>query len=70
MAVCDSDCDSKLYSKSFLNVDCLTPPKSMVDIETLRRKNAAVGCNGNSFIIRYLIIVLNFKAGVLRRLTQ
>lgn len=31
------------------------------DIETLQKTNAAVGCNGNSFIVRYLIDVLNFK---------
>ena len=34
---------------------------SVLDIETLRTTNAKVGCNGNSFIVRYLIIVLNFK---------
>ncbi|KAG8377691.1 hypothetical protein BUALT_Bualt08G0059100 [Buddleja alternifolia] len=34
---------------------------SIVDIEYLRNTNAAVGCNGNSFICRYLINVLHFK---------
>jgi hypothetical protein len=34
---------------------------SVLDIETLQRTNAPVGCNGNSFILRYLISVLNFK---------
>ncbi|KDO84152.1 hypothetical protein CISIN_1g047464mg, partial [Citrus sinensis] len=44
-----------------LTVSRLQP--STVDIKTLQRRNAAVGCNGNSFIIRYLINVLNFKPG-------
>lgn len=34
---------------------------SVLDIETLQRTNAGVGCNGNSFIVKYLINVLNFK---------
>jgi hypothetical protein len=34
---------------------------SVEDIETLQKTNAVVGCNGNSFIVRYLINVLNFK---------
>jgi hypothetical protein len=34
---------------------------SVLDIETLQRTNAPVGCNENSFIVRYLINVLNFK---------
>jgi hypothetical protein len=34
---------------------------SVLDIETLQKTNALVGRNGNSFIERYLIDVLNFK---------
>lgn len=34
---------------------------SVPDIETLQRTNAKVGCNGNSFIVRYLTNMLNFK---------
>ena len=34
---------------------------SMPDIDTLQRTNAKVGCNGNSFIVRYLTNMLNFK---------
>jgi hypothetical protein len=34
---------------------------SVLDIETLQRTNAPVGFNGNSFIVRYLINMLNFK---------
>lgn len=41
---------------------------SVEDIETLQKTNAAVGCNGNSFIVRYLIDVLNFKPENIRSL--
>ncbi|XP_047956436.1 glutamate receptor 2.9-like isoform X2 [Salvia hispanica] len=34
---------------------------SVREIDFLRNSNAAVGCNGNSFICRYLISVLNFN---------
>ncbi|KAJ8772836.1 hypothetical protein K2173_028013 [Erythroxylum novogranatense] len=34
---------------------------SVLDVETLKSSNAGVGCNGNSFIVRYLIDVLHFK---------
>lgn len=43
---------------SMLTVSRLQP--SVVDVELLQRTNAAVGCNGNSFIIRYLV-GLGFK---------
>ncbi|GMN35153.1 hypothetical protein TIFTF001_005115 [Ficus carica] len=34
---------------------------SVTDIATLQRTNAMVGCNGNSFIVRYLVKTLKFK---------
>ena len=34
---------------------------SVTDIETLQRTNAMVGCDGNSFIVRYLVKTLKFK---------
>ena len=40
---------------------------SVLDIETLQTTNAMVGCNGNSFTLRYLINVLNFKPENIRR---
>lgn len=49
-----------------LTVSRLQP--STVDIKTLQRRNAAVGCNGNSFIIRYLINVLNFKPESIKKI--
>ncbi|OMO74759.1 Ionotropic glutamate receptor [Corchorus olitorius] len=44
---------------SMLTISRLQP--SVSDIETLQRTNARVGCNGNSFIVRYLTNVLGFK---------
>ncbi|KAG7941464.1 hypothetical protein I3843_16G044700 [Carya illinoinensis] len=40
---------------------------SFPDIATLQKTHAAVGCNKNSFIVRYLINVLNFKPENIRR---
>ncbi|GMN24588.1 hypothetical protein TIFTF001_047652 [Ficus carica] len=34
---------------------------SVTDIETLQRTNAMVGCDGNSFIVGYLVKTLKFK---------
>lgn len=42
-----------------LTVSQLKP--SVPDVETLRKTNATVGCNENSFIVRYLVDTLNFK---------
>ncbi|CAK9135314.1 unnamed protein product [Ilex paraguariensis] len=44
---------------SMMTVQRLQP--SVIDIEYLQTTNAAVGCNGNSFIVRYLVNVLHFK---------
>ncbi|XVE70082.1 hypothetical protein DITRI_Ditri10aG0043300 [Diplodiscus trichospermus] len=44
---------------SMLTISRLQP--SVSDIGTLLRTNAPVGCNGNSFIVRYLINVVGFK---------
>ncbi|XVF36282.1 hypothetical protein REPUB_Repub19eG0044700 [Reevesia pubescens] len=44
---------------SMLTISRLEP--SVSDIETLLRTNAPVGCNGNSFIVNYLINVVGFK---------
>lgn len=44
---------------SMMTVPRLQP--SVQEIDYLRNTNAAVGCNGNSFIVRYLINVLHFK---------
>ncbi|GFS33236.1 glutamate receptor 2.6 [Actinidia rufa] len=49
---------------SIITVSRLQP--SVVDIEYLKSTNAPVGCNGNSFIVRYLINVLHFDAQNIR----
>ncbi|KAL8513896.1 hypothetical protein ACS0TY_013133 [Phlomoides rotata] len=44
---------------SMMTVPRLQP--SVQEIDYLRNTNAIVGCNGNSFIVRYMIDVLHFK---------
>ncbi|KAL8523250.1 hypothetical protein ACS0TY_013283 [Phlomoides rotata] len=44
---------------SMMTVPRLQP--SVQEIDFLRNTNAVVGCNGNSFIVRYMIDVLHFK---------
>ncbi|KAB5526690.1 hypothetical protein DKX38_020537 [Salix brachista] len=53
---------------SAMTVSRLEP--SVVDIETLQRTNAPVGCNGNSFIVRYLINVLLFRPENIKRINS
>jgi len=40
---------------------------SVLDVKTLQKTNAKVGCNQNSFIVKYLIDVLKFKPENIRR---
>ena len=51
---------------TMMTVSHLRP--SIPDIETLRATNAPVGCNGNSFIVKYLTTVLDFKPENIRRI--
>lgn len=53
---------------SMMTVSRLQP--SILDIETLKSTNAAVGCNGNSFIVRYLTDVLLFKPENIRSINS
>ncbi|KAJ4841542.1 hypothetical protein Tsubulata_001750, partial [Turnera subulata] len=43
---------------------------SILDIQTLKNTNAPVGCNGNSFILRYLTNVLLFKPENIRSISS
>ena len=43
---------------------------SVLDIETLLRTNATVGCNGNSFIFDYLHKVLKFPQENIKRIAS
>ncbi|KAF8410065.1 hypothetical protein HHK36_002587 [Tetracentron sinense] len=53
---------------SMMTVSRLEP--SLVDIGLLKRTNAGVGCNGNSFIVRYLVNVLDFKLENIKRISS
>jgi ionotropic glutamate receptor NMDA 1/ionotropic glutamate receptor len=50
---------------SRMTVSRLEP--SVLDIDTLLKTNAPVGCNGNSFVVRYLTDVLHFKPENIRK---
>ena len=52
---------------SMMTVSRFAP--SVVDIETLRQMNATVGCNFNSFIIRYLNDVLKIPLSNIKALS-
>lgn len=41
---------------------------SVLDIQTLQKRNSPVGCNGNSFIVKYLTEVLKFKPENIRKI--
>lgn len=51
---------------SMLTISRLLP--SVSDVETLLRTNATVGCNGNSFIVRYLTNVVGFLPDNIRKI--
>ncbi|KAH6782210.1 hypothetical protein C2S52_000819 [Perilla frutescens var. hirtella] len=53
---------------SMMTVPRLQP--SIQEIDFLRNSNAVVGCNGNSFIVRYLINVLNFKDSNVKKINS
>ncbi|MED6174549.1 hypothetical protein PIB30_070102 [Stylosanthes scabra] len=44
--------------------------RSVLDIQTLQKRNASVGCDRNSFIVKYLIDVLKFKDENIRRMNS
>ncbi|KAJ7966618.1 Glutamate receptor [Quillaja saponaria] len=50
---------------SMMTVSQLRP--SVLDIETLQRTNATIGCNRKSFIVKYLTDVLKFSPETIRR---
>nr|KYP40593.1 Glutamate receptor 2.5 [Cajanus cajan] len=50
---------------SMMTISQLEP--SILDIQTLQRRNSPVGCNGNSFVIKYLTDVLKFKPENIRK---
>lgn len=43
---------------------------SVLDIQTLQERNSPVGCNGNSFIVKYLIDILKFKPENIKKINS
>ncbi|OIT04170.1 glutamate receptor 3.1 [Nicotiana attenuata] len=51
----------------------MTAPRqepSVLDVDHLIRTNAAVGCNGNSFIVRYLVNSLHLKPENIKKISS
>ncbi|XP_070056303.1 glutamate receptor 2.9-like [Nicotiana tomentosiformis] len=53
---------------SIMTVPRLEP--SILDVDYLIRTNAAVGCNGNSFIVRYLVNSLHLKPENIKKISS
>ncbi|RZB59826.1 glutamate receptor 2.5-like [Glycine soja] len=53
---------------SMMTVSQLEP--SVLDIQTLQERNSPVGCNGNSFIVKYLIDILKFKPENIKKINS
>ncbi|RDY00947.1 Glutamate receptor 2.5, partial [Mucuna pruriens] len=53
---------------SMMTVSQLEP--SVLDIQTLQKRNSPVGCDGNSFIVKYLTDVLRFKPENIRKINS
>ncbi|KAH1150210.1 hypothetical protein AAZX31_16G058100 [Glycine max] len=53
---------------SMMTVSQLEP--SVLDIKSLLKRNSPVGCNGNSFIVKYLTEVQKFKPENIRRINS
>lgn len=51
---------------TMMTVRSLEP--SIVDVDKLLSMNSQVGCNGNSFIVRFLVDVLHFKPENVRKI--
>ncbi|CAK8541139.1 unnamed protein product [Lathyrus sativus] len=43
---------------------------SVLDIQTLKERNSPIGCDGNSFIVKYLTEVLKFKHENIRKINS
>jgi len=53
---------------SMMTVSQLEP--SVLDIQTLLKRNSVVGCDGNSFIVKYLTEVQKFKRENIREINS
>jgi len=49
------------FTASLTSITISQVKSSVLDIQTLKERNLPVGCNGNSFIVKYLSEVLKFK---------
>jgi hypothetical protein len=55
------------FTASLTSITISQVKSSVLDIQTLKERNLPVGCNGNSFIVKYLSEVLKFKPENIRK---
>ncbi|XP_039690815.1 glutamate receptor 2.5 isoform X3 [Medicago truncatula] len=58
------------FTASLTSITISQVKPSVLDIQTLKERNSPVGCNGNSFIVKYLIDVLKFKPENIRKINS
>ncbi|XP_058765330.1 glutamate receptor 2.9-like isoform X2 [Vicia villosa] len=58
------------FTASLTSITISQVKPSVLDIQTLKERNSPIGCDGNSFIIKYLTEVLNFKPGNIRKINS
>jgi len=58
------------FTASLTSITISQVKPSVLDIQTLKERNSPVGCNGNSFIVKYLIDVLKFKPDNIRKINS
>ncbi|KAL5057223.1 hypothetical protein RYX36_028827 [Vicia faba] len=58
------------FTASLTSITISQVKPSVLDIQTLKDRNSPIGCDGNSFIVKYLTEVLNFKSENIRKLNS
>lgn len=58
------------FTASLTSITISQVKPSVLDIQTLKERNSPIGCDGNSFIIKYLTEVLHFKPRNIRKLNS
>jgi hypothetical protein len=55
------------FTASLTSITISQVKPSVLNIETLKERNSPIGCDGNSFIVKYLTEVLSFKPENIRK---
>ncbi|KAI5431131.1 hypothetical protein KIW84_035335 [Lathyrus oleraceus] len=58
------------FTASLTSITISQVKPSVLDIQTLKERNSPIGCDGNSFIVKYLTVVLKFKPENIRKINS